>query len=141
MSLANPFWGCRAMLATEVWPTSMPSLRSSPWMRPCHREHSSVANPRRIASPLCQDLICDMDSRPPGQSWWTFLRNHTPEIAAMDLFVVPTLAFSLLSGFIIVRLDRRELVWIGVTVLRRREAPRRLRLSDMGAPANQPTRR
>jgi hypothetical protein len=24
---------------------------------------------------------------PPGQSWWTFLRNHAPEIAAMDLFV------------------------------------------------------
>src|SRR5213592_1392891 len=28
---------------------------------------------------------------PPGQSWWTFLRSHIPEIAAMDLFVVPTL--------------------------------------------------
>jgi transposase InsO family protein len=52
---------------------------------------------------------------PRGQSWWTFLRNHAPEIAAMDLFVVPTLAFSLLYGFVIVRLDRRELVWIGVT--------------------------
>jgi hypothetical protein len=23
-----------------------------------------------------------------GQSWATFLRNHTPQIAAMDLFVV-----------------------------------------------------
>ena len=53
--------------------------------------------------------------RPPGQSWWTFLRNHAPETAAMDLFVVPTLAFRLLYGFIIVRLDRRELVWIAVT--------------------------
>ena len=53
--------------------------------------------------------------RPPGQSWWTFLRNHAPEIAAMDLFVVPTLAFRLLYGFIIVRLDRRELVRIAVT--------------------------
>jgi transposase InsO family protein len=52
---------------------------------------------------------------PAGQSWWTFLRNHAPEIAAMDLFVVPTLAFSLLYGFVIVRLDRRELVWIAVT--------------------------
>ena len=53
--------------------------------------------------------------RPSGQSWWTFLRNHVPEIAAMDLFVVPTLAFGLLYGFIIVRLDRRELVWMSVT--------------------------
>src|SRR4051812_22116294 len=52
---------------------------------------------------------------PRSQSWWTFLRNHMPEIAAMDLFVVPTLAFNLLYGFIIVRLDRRELVWIAVT--------------------------
>jgi hypothetical protein len=33
----------------------------------------------------------------------------------MDLFIVPTLAFSLLYGFVIVRLDRRELVWVGVT--------------------------
>jgi transposase InsO family protein len=53
--------------------------------------------------------------RPPGQTWWTFVRNHAPEIAAMDLFVVPTLAFRLIYGFIIVRLDRRELVWIAVT--------------------------
>jgi transposase InsO family protein len=52
---------------------------------------------------------------PRGQSWWTFLRNHASEVAAMDLFVVPTLAFRLLYGFMIVRLDRRELVWIGVT--------------------------
>jgi hypothetical protein len=38
-----------------------------------------------------------------------------PEIAAMDPFIVPTLAFELLYGFIIVRFDRRELVWIAVT--------------------------
>jgi hypothetical protein len=29
---------------------------------------------------------------PPSQGWRTFLRNHAPDIAAMDLFVVPTLA-------------------------------------------------
>jgi transposase InsO family protein len=52
---------------------------------------------------------------PPGQSWWTFLRNHAPEVAAMDLFVVPTVAFRLLYGLVIVRLDRRELVRIAVT--------------------------
>jgi hypothetical protein len=37
------------------------------------------------------------------------------EIAAMDGFVVPTIAFDLPYGFIIIRLDRRELVCIGVT--------------------------
>jgi transposase InsO family protein len=52
---------------------------------------------------------------PPSQGWCTFLRNHVPEIAAMDLFVVPTIGFDLLYAFIIIRLDRRDLVWINVT--------------------------
>jgi transposase InsO family protein len=33
----------------------------------------------------------------------------------MDLFVVPTIGFDLLYAFVIVRLDRRKLVWINVT--------------------------
>src|SRR5437588_11745469 len=52
---------------------------------------------------------------PPSQGWKTFLRNHAPDIAAMELFVVPTIGFKLLYGFVIVRLDRRDLVWINVT--------------------------
>jgi transposase InsO family protein len=51
----------------------------------------------------------------PGQGWLTFLRNHAPDIAAMDLFVVPTIGFDLLYAFVVVRLDRRDLVWINVT--------------------------
>src|ERR1700759_2773697 len=52
---------------------------------------------------------------PPSQGWRTFLHNHAPDIAAMDLFVVPTIGFKLLYAFIIVRLSRRDLVWINVT--------------------------
>ena len=52
---------------------------------------------------------------PPGQGWKTFLRNHAPDIATMDLFVVPTIGFRILYGFVIVRIDRRDLVWINVT--------------------------
>ena len=33
----------------------------------------------------------------------------------MDLFVVPTIGFDLLYGLVIVRLARRDLVWINVT--------------------------
>jgi transposase InsO family protein len=43
------------------------------------------------------------------------LRNYAPDIAAMDLFVVPTVGFSLLYAFVILRLDRRALIWINVT--------------------------
>jgi len=52
---------------------------------------------------------------PSGQSWCTFLRNHAPQIAAMDLFVVPTIGFAQLYVLVIVRLARRELAWINVT--------------------------
>jgi len=52
---------------------------------------------------------------PPSQGWRTFLYNHAPDIAAMDLFVVPTVGFDLLYAFVIVRLGRRDLVWINVT--------------------------
>jgi transposase InsO family protein len=54
-------------------------------------------------------------SGPPSQGWRTFLRNHAPDIAAMDLFVVPTIGFDLLYVLVIVRLARRDLVWINVT--------------------------
>jgi hypothetical protein len=53
--------------------------------------------------------------RSPSQGWRTFLRNHAPDIAAMDLFIVPTISFDLLFAFVMVRLDRRALIWINVT--------------------------
>jgi transposase InsO family protein len=53
--------------------------------------------------------------RPPSQGWKTFLRNHADGIASMDLFVVPTISFRLLYGFLILWHGRRELVWLEVT--------------------------
>src|SRR6266568_2491695 len=51
---------------------------------------------------------------PASQGWCTFLRNHASDIAAMDLFV-PSIGFDLLYALVIVRLARRDLVWINVT--------------------------
>ena len=45
---------------------------------------------------------------PPSQGWRTFLHNHAPDIAAMDLFVVPTIGFNLLNAFVIIRLVPRH---------------------------------
>ena len=53
--------------------------------------------------------------KPPSQGWRTFLRNHADGVAAMDLFVVPTLTFSLLYGLLIMRHDRRRMLWLRVT--------------------------
>src|SRR6185295_2285735 len=59
--------------------------------------------------------IWSNDAGRPARDGGTFLHNHAPDIAGMDLFVVPTIDFDLLYAFVIVRLDRRQLVWINVT--------------------------
>src|SRR5215469_6898175 len=51
----------------------------------------------------------------PGQSWSTFLRNHAAGIAAVDMFVVPTIGFKLLYCLVFLRHGRRELVHHAVT--------------------------
>jgi hypothetical protein len=47
--------------------------------------------------------------RGPSQGWRTFLHNHAPDIAAMDLFVVPTIGFDLLYAFVtwLLKLDEK----------------------------------
>jgi hypothetical protein len=90
MSIENPLWGAP----------------------PIHRELL------KLGFELTQSSVAKyMVKRrgPPSQGWRTFLRNQAPDIAAMDFFVVPSLGFKLLYGFVIVRLDRRDLVWINVT--------------------------
>ena len=52
---------------------------------------------------------------PPSQGWKTFLRNHGDGIASMDLFLVPTISFRLLYGFLILQHSRRKLLWLAVT--------------------------
>ena len=51
----------------------------------------------------------------PSQGWKTFLHNHADGIAAMDLFVVPTVSFRLLYGLLIMSHSRRRMLWLGVT--------------------------
>src|SRR5438876_1263690 len=51
---------------------------------------------------------------PPSQTWRTFLRNHAEAIAAIDLFVVPTLTFERLFAFLVLGHGRRQLLWFEV---------------------------
>ncbi len=47
--------------------------------------------------------------------WAAFLRNHKNEIAAMDLFTVPTASFRLLYGFFVIEHGRRHIVHFNAT--------------------------
>src|SRR5262245_63144878 len=77
----------------------------------------SLANPLWGAPRIHGELLkLGIDiGQTPSQGWRTFLRNHADGIAAMDLFVVPTISFRLLYGLLIPRHDRRRLLWLGAT--------------------------
>lgn len=50
-----------------------------------------------------------------GQTWRTFLHNHTDGIASIDLFTVPTITFETLYVFLVLRHRRREIVFVTAT--------------------------
>jgi hypothetical protein len=54
-------------------------------------------------------------ARVPSPTWRSFLRNHLPDIAAIDMFVVATATFQLLYTLIVLSLDRRRVVHFEVT--------------------------
>jgi transposase InsO family protein len=51
----------------------------------------------------------------PSSTWRSFLASHAQDIVAVDFFVVPTLTFRLLFGFLVLRHNRRELVRLNIT--------------------------
>lgn len=90
MSIANPLWGA-------------PRIHGELLKLGIEIGQTSVA--KYMAKPR----------GPPSQGWKTFLRNHADGIAAMDLFVVPTISFRLLYGLLIMGYGRRQVLWCGVT--------------------------
>jgi hypothetical protein len=68
MSTANPLWGA-------------PRIHGEVMMLGIKIAQSTVAK------------YMARVQRPPSQSWKTFLRNHPAGVAAIDLFVVPTIGF------------------------------------------------
>ena len=90
MSLANPLWGA-------------PGIHGELLKLGIDIGQTSVAKymARRRGSP--------------SQGWKTFLRNHADGVAAMDLFVVPTISFRLPYGLLIMGHGRRQILWFGVT--------------------------
>src|SRR5271156_1470309 len=72
----------------------------------------------KLGIDIAQSTVAQYMSRrhgPRSPGWQAFLRNHTAHIAGVDLFVVPTVGFKLLYGLVILRLERRRLVWTDVT--------------------------
>jgi transposase InsO family protein len=54
-------------------------------------------------------------SRPPSQTWRTFLTNHLAAFASMDFFTVSTLTGRLLFVFVVLSHDRRRILHVNCT--------------------------
>src|SRR5262249_30134290 len=55
-------------------------------------------------------------SKPPSQTWRTFLDNHVGQLASIDFFKVHTIRFEILFVFIVLVHDRRRVVHFNVTI-------------------------
>ena len=81
----------------------------------CATHHGELL---KLGIDIAQSTVAKYMSRrhgPRSPGWRALLRNHTAHIAGFDLFVVPTIGFKLLYVLVILRLERRRLVWTDVT--------------------------
>jgi transposase InsO family protein len=53
-------------------------------------------------------------SKPPSQTWRTFLDNHVKSMVSVDFFTVPTIRFQVLYVFLVLAHDRRRILQFGV---------------------------
>src|SRR5450631_1342769 len=54
-------------------------------------------------------------SKPPSQTWRTFLENHLTQMVSIDFFTIPTIRFHVLYVFLVLAHDRRRIVHFNVT--------------------------
>jgi transposase InsO family protein len=54
-------------------------------------------------------------SKPPSQTWRTFLDNHLRSLVSVDFFIVPTVTFKVLIVFVALAHDRRRVVHFNVS--------------------------
>ena len=85
MSQANPLWGAP-------------------------RIHGELL---KLGIDVCETTIAKYmvrATKPPSQTWRTFLTNHLTQMVSVDFFVVPTATFQLLFVFVVLAHERRRVV-------------------------------
>jgi transposase InsO family protein len=112
-------WKSRSMGGRPTVPTEIRELiremSRANWLWGAPRIHGELL---KLGIEVAESTVAKyMVRRPrrPGQNWTTFLRNHADGIAAVDLFVVPTIGFKLLYGLVILGHGRRRLIHYAVT--------------------------
>jgi len=60
-------------------------------------------------------IIRRNNPKAPSQTWKTFIKNHMPDMVAVDFLVVPTIRFKMLFVFVVLSHARRRVVHFNVT--------------------------
>jgi len=72
----------------------------------------------KLGYDICETTIAKYMVRKPGpsaQTWRTFIRNHMPEMVAIDFLTVHPAAFKTLYVFLVLSFDRRKIIHFNVT--------------------------
>jgi putative transposase len=68
-----------------------------------------------ISERSVSEIIRRNSPKLPSQTWKTFIKNHMPDMVAVDFLVVPTIRFKMLFVFVVLSHDRRRVVHFNVT--------------------------
>jgi putative transposase len=60
-------------------------------------------------------IIRRNNPKPSSQTWKTFVKNHMPDMVAVDFLVVPTISFKMLFVFVVLSHARRRVIHFNVT--------------------------
>jgi transposase InsO family protein len=90
MSAANPLWGAP-------------------------RIHGELLKLGLTVSPATVSKYMLRPRRPPSPAWRTFLKNHAPDLIALDFFTVPTATFRVLFVLVMLTHSRGRLMHFNVT--------------------------
>jgi transposase InsO family protein len=89
------------------------SLENPTWGAPHIRDELHLLGHDVAASTVAKYMV--RGRKPPSQTWRSFLKNHMQDLAAIDFFIVPTITFRVLYCLIVLRHDRRRIVYFNVT--------------------------
>jgi len=103
----------RPMIGTELRELIRRMSRANPlWEAP--RIHGELLKLGLAVSQAAVSKYMLRPRRPPSQAWRAFLKNHAPDLMALDFFTVPTATFRVLFVLVLLVHARRRLVHFNV---------------------------
>jgi hypothetical protein len=115
------YWTRRSRRGRGGRPSVSPEIRAL--IRRLSRENPLWGAPRihgelqMLGIELSQTTVAKymIRSRPPSQTWRSFLDNHAKDLVSIDFFTVPTVTFRILHVLLVLKHERRQLVHFNVT--------------------------